>query len=176
MGDPCAGAELRAVVYLTISVDDYRVVQRRMLQIRTATDFTPREACEVVLVTSTATSSALASAWLRMLKQWMGLRVDVYDIARYGSLEPSQPANFNKIEKIREYISEGALIIVLGQAYEHPFFNERFPVDVDRRAYAGGNQVHKQEVLDALAPWHAPAPRRLTRSTRRRTLSFSIRR
>ena len=148
-GDEYQGAELRACVYMTDMDDpgEYRVIQRRLLQVKNVPEFTPRKPCDVVIVCSLATSRELYKGWRHMLEKEMGLRVDTFGMTRYGSFEPSQATTVGHDARLRDYIasaqSGGSLVVVLDQSFEHPMLPE-----------GTGGQMHAGVCL---SPWHLRA-------------------
>lgn len=69
-------------------------VQRRQLQVSSEPTYVPSENNHVVLVTCATTTKQQFNAWLDLLTNRLGLKVEYYSVSIYGSLDPDfQPPN-----------------------------------------------------------------------------------
>ena len=112
-GEDYQGAELRAVLYMSDMdhPEQWRVVQRRHLQIKNVPEFRPRAPCEVILVASPAASYGLICAWKALLQAQLGLKVEIFGAERYGRFQPSDETEVRVRDgdnsRLRDWMSDG---------------------------------------------------------------------
>ncbi|CAD7961455.1 unnamed protein product [Amoebophrya sp. A25] len=86
-----AYGELRAFLYLEdLYAKQWRLIQKRMMDIRCEPTFMPSEYTQAILVTSSSTTQGEFDAWMNLLASEFGLITSVYSVSRYGAFSPAE--------------------------------------------------------------------------------------
>ncbi|CAD7961534.1 unnamed protein product [Amoebophrya sp. A120] len=85
-----AYGELRAHIYLEdLYQKSWRLIQKRMMNLRCEPTFLPTKYTQAILVTSSSTTQYEFDLWMKLLAVEFGLVTSVYSVSRYGSFSPA---------------------------------------------------------------------------------------